>query len=225
MGIWDDPWCCLAAKGPTRLPPEPVNWSAAGVQLVIIPGMMATQEWIRFIQTGWSVEEARQRLSDAKILMCRDRDNIRGTCVLRQRDNWWILETLRADVGYGSIIMRGAVRWLWDQTAGLFRLTFLWEISHVGGLVGSIYRGWWRAVRQIRWGWIWRQEGAADCGWCAGGAAVLPWRKRPTLPVILKNAVVVTDSGLKDGCGYVVSFAGGKKIKYINPETFEIEYE
>jgi hypothetical protein len=218
--IWDDPWCSIAATEETTLPPLPPTLSE-DIQFRVLDVAVSGQwdqwtqweQWIAFVHTGWTVAEVKERLRGAFIPVLLDTSGrLLGTCVLRPRtDRWWLLETLRAEQGHGSTIIRAAFYWLWKHTEGQFRIAFLWEMSLAGAAWCLYGRGWWRAMRRIHWGWTW-SDPETGCGWCPLTGETAPWKKRHATPVLVSGdgwSAVVSDSGARDSYGWVLASASG----------------
>ncbi len=176
--------------------------------------------WADFVRTGWTAAALRDvRLRGAWVALLTEGEGaaLRATCILRPRGGGaWLLETLVARPrrnGWGSLLMRAAVRWLWDRTDGQFTLGFCWELRGLRGLVGTWWRGWLRAAVAVERGWMWVAPGPA-CTFCEATQGRRPWLPRrppPQSPVLLHGEgwrVVVSDSGLADGWGYVTNWEG-----------------
>jgi hypothetical protein len=214
--IWDDPWCSIAATEETTLPPLPPTLSES-IQFRVLEVAVSGQwtqwnqweQWIAFVHTGWTVVEVQERLRGAFIPVLLDASGqLLGTCVLRPRsDRWWLLETLRAERGHGSTVIRAVFYWLWKHTEGQFRIAFLWEMSLAGAAWCLYGRGWWRAMRRIHWGWTW-SDPETGCGWCPLTVETAPWKKRHATPVLVSGdgwSAVVSDSGARDSYGWVLA--------------------
>jgi len=205
--IWDDEWTVVASREETRLPPRRPDLGDLTLEVTTSTEL---EEWLVFVRSGWTVAEATERIRDAQLVLLRDPSGeLCGTCVLRSRqNNWWLLETLRAKRGVGNLVIRSAVRWLWEQTDGRFRIAFTWELGVIGAMWSLYGRGWWRAAREIHWGWVWTD--LSDCGWCPRSETT-PWRPRLSMPVVLSGSVwhaIVSDSGNRDGFGFVLDWSG-----------------
>lgn len=220
--IWDDPWILIAStrtenSGPwnTTLPPPAAPPLSDGISFhcTTWPAPCA-QVWADFVRTGWESPALAARLTGARVPILLDASGmLLATCVLRPRggpERFWLLETLRARRGYGSILIRHVFAWLWAQ-GGPFVLGFTWELT-VTELVWAWWRGWLRAAAAIEYGWIWRMPRADGCSFCPG-EGVAPHR-RPVfeLPTLLRFAgcgwAIVSDSGLHDGMGNVQAWGG-----------------
>lgn len=223
--IWNDPWIAAATDQTqegtcrpfcTTLPPPAPPTLPEGIRFSVVVGTAAADAaWADFVGTRWTPAELQERLADAHVaLLCRD-STIVGTCVLRRRphrdlmENFWILETLRAQHGLGAPLMRYAVRWLWDR-CGPFVLAYTWELR-LAQLCAAWWRGWLRSAAAIEWGWVW--GGSTDCSFCPHAAE--PWQRiiseRLTMPTSFCGGnwvAVVSDSGLGDGWGIVSAWSG-----------------
>jgi hypothetical protein len=224
MLIWTHPWLtvALSAEGvgvPPERPPGEVRWSAD-----LATGLTDTEleEWGGFVRTGWGVAALRTRLGDGAVIVrvwSTERECLRGTCVVRPRSaELWLLETLVARpqrAGWGSATMHAAIRTVWDR--GGCRVGFVWELG-AGGLLRAWWRGWLGAAVSVERGWMWsvpRPLGEGACGFCPNTAAWLPPpHGSPVMPVVVSGrgwTVVVSDSGLLDGWGYVLAVSGESK--------------
>lgn len=214
--IWGDPWTEVATLKSdaglfcTTLPP-PRTPLPDGVRFGIIerpekpekpekPG----QEWLDFVKTRWTSEEAALRLTDAVIPCLYDGDTLVATCVLRYRDVW-ILETLRAKKGWGALFLRAVIPWIWSQ-GGPFIMAYTWELS-LPALVGAWWRGWLRSAAEIQYGWSWIGAGES-CGFCPdyGWEPIGPRLAMPALFTSEEGSAVISDSGLVDGWGHVLAY-------------------
>lgn len=200
--LWDDPWIAAATTPEgTLLPPAPAIWQDG----ITFTCMRATDlhdlsAWAIFVGTEWTPSELVMRLTDAWVAVARRGDAIVGTCVLRQRQGGlWLLETLKANKGFGALTMRAALRWIWDRSEAPPALGFTWELS-VAQLIAVWWRGWLRAAVTIEWGWAWAGEG---CSFCP--SIPVAFSPQWVTPVVAGNAVV-SDSGKRDGWGYVAAW-------------------
>jgi hypothetical protein len=215
--IWDDPWIAVATDQGgeprtfcTTLPP-PVPDLPLGVifqcvrvsDLIDLHAWVNLQMWADLVRTRWTVAELRQRLQNAWIPCLSTADGLVGTCVLRPVGSKWILETLKAQSGYGTLLMRSVMTWIWRHVGGPFVLAYTWELT-AAQLVGAWWRGWLTSAASIQYGWVWR-DGA--CTFCPEQEAWSPIGPRPVVPLLVDGAVV-SDSGLGDGWGYVSSYTG-----------------
>lgn len=164
------------------------------------------------VGSRWSPAELEERLTEAWIPLLSDAGGVlRATCVLRQRrgaENLWLLETLRARPGWASRLMRCLMTWIWKQ-GGPFALGFTWELT-VPQLCVAWWRGWLAAAKAIEFGWAWSSE-VEGCSFCS---AKEPWIGPPptfVVPTLMRQDhgwVIMNDSGLRDGWGYVVAHGG-----------------
>lgn len=195
--IWQDPWIAAATGStPTTLPP-PRPCLPTGVTFRCCAwtdlSHFERSEWRTLVQTRWTFEQLTVRLEHAYIARLL-RDNVLiGTCVLRPREHQnWILETLIVSVkrqGWGSCIMRAAIRWIWDvSTSTPPSISFVWELSPLG-LIKAAWAGWLSCAHRIDWGWIWTKTSQA----AVNGA---------------NGTCLISDSGLGDGMGYVLAHTG-----------------
>lgn len=214
--IWGDPWTEVATQRDSRssrfcttLPP-PRTPLPDGVRFGILGEL--TQEWLDFVRTRWTTEEAALRLTDAVIPCFFEGETLVATCVLRPRgDNVWILETLRAKKGLGAPFLRTVIPWLWfEKVGGPIILAYTWELS-LPALVGAWWRGWLRSAAEIQYGWSWVSPGES-CGFCPdhGWEPIGP---RLAVPTYFQDPsengfAVVSDSGLVDGWGNVLVVRG-----------------
>lgn len=210
--IWGDPWTEIATQKSgsgrfcTTLPPP-----RSPLPLRFLDNQKPNQEWLDFVRTRWTIEEAALRLTDAVIPCLFDDDGILvATCVLRHRDVW-ILETLRAVHGWGARFLRAVIPWLWfEKVGGPFIMAYTWELS-LPGLLGAWWRGWLRSAAEIQYGWAWTSEGES-CGFCPDNGWE-PVGPRLAMPTYFQDPsengfAVISDSGLVDGWGYVLAFRG-----------------
>lgn len=199
--IWSDPWIDVATtKGiyapfctliEPPCPPLPPNLF---LRCVDTP----PSDWAEFIGTTWTSAELAERVAGAKILCLYSEKELVGTCVVRPTtiDNapLWILETLVAR-GYGAILMRQTMRYLW-QLSGPFVLGYTWELTPFQ-FFGAWMKGWLRSAREYHFGWKWVGQTKKQT--------------RPALPITIstaKGSVIASDSGLRDGWGYIQSISG-----------------
>lgn len=220
--IWGDPWTQVATQKSdsasqfcTTIPPPRSRDS-----LKFIDGKKPKkpekpgQEWLDFVRTRWTIEEAALRLTDAHIPCLFDGDALVATCVLRERktDSLWVLETLRARKGWGARLLRAVIPWLWyEKVGGPFIMAYTWELS-LPALVSAWWRGWLRSAAEIQYGWAWASD-SSGCSFCPDHRwePVGPRLAMPTyFPGPSNNSLaVVSDSGLVDGWGHVLAFRGG----------------
>jgi len=114
--------------------------------------------------------------------------------VLRPRENHnWILETLvvkQRGRGFGTLVMRAAIRWIWSESVEPPSISFVWELSPLG-LLKAAWAGWLSCAHRIELGWIWTKSTTSCQTHCQ-----------------TEGIYVVSDSGLGDRMGYVVSHTG-----------------
>ena len=210
--IWSDPWIALATDksglGPwcTTLPP-PVPEMPAGTTFQCQRwSTVDAVAWIALVGTRWSADALQQRLVDAWVPCLFAEGRLVGTCVLRPPNEgrpWWILETLKAEKGYGTLLMRATMTWIYRHGSGPFALAYTWELTGAQ-LLGAWWRGWLRSMVALEYGWVTtsHEEG---CGWCPSKQTNTS-PPRFTLPTVFRfgeSLAVVSDSGLGDGWGYV----------------------
>jgi hypothetical protein len=209
--IWDDPWIAAATDqgGPVRrfcttLPPPVPDLSAGLVFDCVGCDVLDLVAWADLVRTRWTPAELRVRLQGAWIPCLWTRDGLVATCVLRPQGSRWILETLKAQKGYGTPLMRSLMTWIWRRD-GPFVLAYTWELT-AAQLVGAWWRGWLASAAAFQYGWVWRTE-ETGCTFCPESTGWKPVGPRPVLPVTVDGAVV-SDSGLGDGWGYVAQWQG-----------------
>ena len=215
--IWGDPWLINYFHGRrTLLPPIPPELpSETEFKCISIRRFADLEAWADFVRTSWDVTALRNvRLKGAWIALLYEKSTLRATCVLRPRGNrLWLLETLVArprGAGWGSLLLRAAVRWLWDRTDGQFTVGFCWELRGLYGLAAAWWRGWLPAAVAMECGWAWRSP-ERPCGFCPSNSPRHSVSPRFPGPVLLHKEdwkVVVSDSGLGDGWGYVAYTEG-----------------
>ena len=214
MSVWSHPWiaAALSPEG-VKVPPEAptgVRWNTAIVQEL---NDQELTEWGAFVRTGWDAAALRTRLAGGAVII-RVWDSggqLRGTCVVRPRDNYlWLLETLVArprGAGWGGATMHAAVRAIWDR--GGSSVGFVWELS-AGGLLRAWWRGWMAAAVSVEWGWRWSSADSI-CGFCPNTTAWIPTKRPPVMPVVVSEgslSIVVSDSGLMDGWAHILAVSG-----------------
>jgi hypothetical protein len=213
--IWDDPWIAVATdhSGPARrfctLLPPPRPTLPAGLTFDCLTGtdiISLLSEWRDLVGTAWSLEALVARLVGAWVAVMRDGSGaLVGTCVLRSHrqidGGLWLLETLRARHGVGTPLMRSVMTWIWDR-AGPFMLGFTWELT-APQLAVAWWRGWLAAAAAVQFGWSWRRPQGEEngCLFCPSKDKHHPLLMQPSLV----GDAVVTDSGLGDGWGYVLT--------------------
>jgi hypothetical protein len=221
--IWSDPWIDLAVQPEgTLLPPLPYEFREGERFLCVVAADMNDGDllsWATFVGTSWSLPALRARLSDACwIARFFEGETLRSTCVFRRRSlgrkSLWLLETLVArPQGRRGIapLLRAGLLWIW-RTAGPFTLGYTWELSLLG-LGVAWWRGWIRSAAAIEYGWVWSPAGSGSgsgCSFCPGSTAV-ETKEPSSLPQLLRRdtwSVIVSDSGLSDGWGYVSLIQG-----------------
>ena len=226
MPVWTHPWLtvALSAEG-VGVPPERPTIDGMCWSAVLATEMSDTEleAWGAFVRTGWGATALRTRLGDGAVVVRvwpvgREGD-LRGTCVVRPRTaDLWLLETLVARprrAGWGSVTMHIAIRTVWDR--GGYQVGFVWELG-AAGLLRAWWRGWLGAAVSVERGWMWsvpplKDEGGS-CGFCPSTDAWLPPpHGSPVMPVVVSGngwSVVVSDSGLLDGWGYVLAVGPGR---------------
>lgn len=199
--IWSDPWIDLATtRGShdspycTLLPPQRHSLPEGFVFECVKGISLSFPTWTPLIGTRFGDYEIQRRLHGSWIpCLWKDKQLI-ATCVLRPQHledvNLWIIESLVVDPshrgqGYGRILMREFMTWLWWHF-GAFVLGFTWEL-HMSGLLNILFSDKRKAISTIQAGWIWKGETCEE--------------EHTT------DSVLVTDSGLGDNTGYVVSWS------------------
>ena len=214
--IWGDPWTEIATQKSgsgrfcTTLPPP-----RSPLPLHFLDKQKPSQEWLDFVRTRWTIEEAALRLTDAVIPCLYDNGILVATCVLRLRmlDDIWILETLNAKKGWGAPFLRAVIPWLWfEKVGGPFIMAYTWELS-LPGLLGAWWRGWLRSAVEIQYGWALARALSLttdDCGFCPdhGWEPIGPRLAMPTYFPGENGFAVISDSGLVDGWGNILAFRG-----------------
>lgn len=200
--MWDHPWALVAATEGTRLPP-PLPILPDGFSFACYSGL-PPDTWRTLVGTHWTPADLAERLEGTWIACLSFHGILVATCVLRPHKGAWILETLVSrKKGSANWLIRSAFRFLWDRV-GPFSLFFTWELSLLQ-LAGTVWKGWWRAIRAVHSTWIW----TADCFCHHKGLHVNNRRFRmPTVMTGGSWSVTVSDSGLEDGWGYVLAFTG-----------------
>jgi hypothetical protein len=230
--IWSDPWIVAAATDQsgesrrycTRISPPPATLPPTHLFVCMLATEIDTgmwNEWGKLVGTSWSTDILRRRTEGAYIAMLLMHGRIVGTCVLRPSlvaTDTWILETLRAVRGNGALLLRAAIRWLWDFAGGPVILNFTWELTGAQ-LLAAWWRGWLRSAAAIQYGWVWRPAaGASGCRFCPSSS-----NSRDPLPMVRQSPIrqptlfgsaetgdwaIVSDSGLGDGWGIVSVWRG-----------------
>ena len=217
--IWSDPWIEVATTPSiyrplcTRIPPPsfalPDSVVCRAYNMNDSANAPLLSKWNTLIQSTWTHTQLQARLQHAWImcLHAKDTHTILATCVLRPRTHegvpFCILETLtvaqsQRRKGYGALLMRCTLKWLWE-TYGPCILGYMWELTPAA-FVKAWWRGWLRSVAEIRLGWMWSSPHNH-----------VP--KENPLPLRFhtkegERFVVITDSGLGDGWGYVQDCSG-----------------
>ena len=216
--IWNDPWIDVATSPPaegegvapfcTTLPPPrltlppDLRFSCCAAATLTNTEM---SEWRDLVGTRWPITGLRHRLDGAWIARIHVTERLVSTCVLRRGVGpTWILETLTAKPtghGYATALVRSVMTWIWErggQGGRPFVLAYTWELTAVQ-LAWAQWRGWLKSAAAIEYGWIWTPPGT--CGFC-GTNTVWPIGSAELQTI---GPVTVSDSGLGDGLGYVLS--------------------
>lgn len=217
--IWNDPWLADPLGGPPPAPPElPAGIIFQCVRVEDMSGALLLL-WRDLVGTQWSPVALQERLTGTWIALLIS-DGGRGpvaTCILRPRGSTitiWLLETFVAlpqGAGYGTLLARHAVPWVWSQ--GCRTLVYTWELGPVG-LGVAWWRGWLRTAVSYEWGWVLRREGHEEegCSFCPETRTMTV--SQFTMPVLIRDErrgdswAIVSDSGLGDGWGYVLMTEG-----------------
>jgi hypothetical protein len=213
--IWSDPWLADPLAGPPPPPPElPAGMVFRCIRAEDMYGALLVQ-WRDLVGTHWPVSALQERLAGAwvALLAVGSEQRLVATCVLRPRGSAgtvWLLETFVArprGVGYGTLLARHAVPWVWGR--GCRSLVYTWELGPLA-LAGAWWRGWLRTAVTYEWGWALRAADASGCGFCPTTTSAEP---RFVMPVLIRDErsgawAIVSDSGLRDGWGYVLMTAG-----------------
>jgi hypothetical protein len=216
--IWNDPWIDVATMPPeegmgvapfctTLPPPLPTLPSDLQFQCCLAANMTDSElsEWRTLVGTRWELSALRHRLDGVWIARITVAEKLVSTCVLRKsKDPTWILETLVAKptgCGYAAALTRSVMSWIYNKR-GPFVLGYTWELS-LAQLVWAQWRGWLKSAASVEYGWIWK---SASCGFCKANAKANA-KAYPVGSAQLHNirGVIVSDSGLGDGLGYVLS--------------------
>jgi hypothetical protein len=215
--ISSDPWIALAtdrsgsAVGPwcTTLPPPPPVLATGVTFQCSRWTAVNTSEWIALVRTQWPTSVLDMRLADAWIPCLFAGGVFVGTCVLRpptEERAWWILETLCAQKGYGTPLMRSAMTWIYKHNNGPFALAYTWELTGAQ-LIAAWWRGWLQSMIALEYGWTW-----SGCGWCPQTTNTTNTTESQfSMPTVFRfdhGIAVVSDSGLRDGWGYVTAVRG-----------------
>jgi hypothetical protein len=213
--IWGDPWIAVATdrsgvprRWCTTIPP-PVPALPAGMQFRCTRvADIDLAEWRELVGTRWGDTSLKARLADTWIPCLHDSTGrLAGTCVLRPIGDAWHLETLCAIPGHGTLLMRLIMTWIWRHVGGPYILAYTWELT-AAQLCMAWWRGWLQSAIAIEYGWSWY---TTECGFCSNTDWVPATVARFEMPTLIQRgawSVVVSDSGLGDGWGYVLRFAG-----------------
>lgn len=221
--IWSDPWIEVATTPSiyrplcTRLPPpqftmhEDIQFKVYNMNTSSNSSLIPI--WNKYIQTSWTTEQLKERLQNAWIACIQPKQSksILATCVLRNRYHdgvpFCILETLyvtptQRHKGYGALLMRCVMRWLWEKN-GPFILGYIWELTP-SEFMYAWWRGWLSSVAEIRLGWSWKSQQIQQ---------IQQQQKQSSLPLRFHTQegdrfVVISDSGLGDGIGYIQDCSG-----------------
>ena len=212
--IWDDPWVQLAMQrgGPeqfcTTLPPPRSQLASGQVVRCLQVSDLDLVAWNDLVGTRWTTEELALRLEEAWIPCLFLEGDLVATCVLRPKPQMWLLETLRARKGFGTPLLRAVIPWLYTKSGGPFVLGYIWELS-APGLLSAWWRGWLGSVAPggFQYGWSWTPASSGEeCNFCPSGWE--PLGPRLALPTLFQDAsgsAIVSDSGLVDGWGHVLT--------------------
>jgi hypothetical protein len=213
--LWSEPWLELAASPAGTLIPPPRQVLPSGWHYERVSATAGiTADWLDFVGAGLPVEAACQRVGrDASVACLFVKSVLVATCILRPvADRVWSLETFVARPRrrrYGEWLLRCVMRDLWAHRGAA--LVFQWEIAGLPALLGAAWRGWIRAARRIDYGWRWRRAAeAASCGFCPVTAAWLPSVEEKEKDEVVVEGVLVVDSGLCDGWGYVLDMPANR---------------
>lgn len=223
--IWNDPWIDVATSPPddgmgiapfntTLPPPRPLLPPDLRFDCCAASSLSDSElsVWRTLIGTRWPLSGLRDRLEGAWIARIHVaegyKDRLVSTCVLRRsEDPTWILETLVAKPtghGYATALVRSVMTWIYDR-GGPFVLAYTWELS-LAQLVWTKWRGWLKSAAAIEYGWIWTAPGECNfCGTNTSTALAHPVGSADLQHIQGDGQVTVSDSGLGDGLGYVLS--------------------
>jgi hypothetical protein len=226
--IWNDPWIDMATSSPaegmgiapfntTLPPPKPTLPPDLRFDCCAASSLSDTElsVWRNLVGTRWPLSGLRDRLEGAWIARIHMAERLVSTCVLRRsKDPTWILETLVAKPtgnGYATALTRSVMTWIYDR-GGPFVLAYTWELS-LAQLVWAKWRGWLKSAASVEYGWIWTAPG--ECNFCGTNTNAYP--VGPAELRVIGDQVIMSDSGLGDGLGYVLGiFEGAKNIDWIS---------
>ena len=198
--IWSDPWISLATiPGGTDIPPPVPSLPVDVVFDCVHVDSLNVAEWRLFIGSRLSEQKLTERIDHDWIACLRLHGSLVATCILRQRESTWLLETLfvpstHRGAGYGTLLTRSVMTWIWRRV-GRFTLAYTWELS-LPSLGWAWWRGWLNSAVVVERGWI---LGKTPCGFCRGG-------DRFNVPMFFRDSsgvAIILDSGLGDGTGYL----------------------
>jgi hypothetical protein len=213
--IWNDPWIDVATSSPeegvapfntTLPPPRPTLPPDLRFDCCLASSLSDSElsVWRNLVGTRWPLSGLRDRLEDAWIARIHVAEQVVSTCILRRsEDPTWILETLVAKPtghGYATALVRSVMTWIYDR-GGPLVLAYTWELS-LAQLVWAKWRGWLKSAASVEYGWIWTAPG--ECQFCGTNTAhaVGPAELR-----VIGDQVIMSDSGLGDGLGYVLGIS------------------
>jgi hypothetical protein len=225
--LWSEPWLTLAssAEGTRIPPPRPVG----GMFRMGAVAEELTADWLKFVGSGLSLEAARERVGEPGALIAwldGYQSGEAATCILRSAgERTWRVETFVARPRgrrLGELLLRHVMWNLWSWPGGGkgsgATLVFQWELLGLPALAGAWWRGWLGAAVAVERGWRWRRAAEQEaCGFCPVTAAWVPPTGLEQIgrgrPIAVRDAsagwtVVVADSGLCDGWGYILDWAG-----------------
>jgi hypothetical protein len=229
--LWSEPWLALASSAEgTRIPP-PRPALANGTSFYLLPvEERLTADWLTFVGSGLSVAAARERVRGPGTLIAwLEGPEGAATCLLRLAGGRiWRLESFVARPRgrrLGELLLRCVMWHLWflpgDQQGAT--LVFQWELAGVPALAGAWWRGWLGAAVAVERGWRWRRTAEKEkCGFCPVTDAWVPPSGEIAgggRPVVVRDPsadwmVVIADSGLCDGWGYVLAYSGKDEVAW-----------
>lgn len=197
----------------TLPPPRPVLPPEMGFSCCAASELTDTDlsEWRALVGTQWPVATLRRRLEGAWIARLHVADRLVSTCVLRRSlGPTWILETLVArptGQGYATALTRSVMTWIWSVgQGGPFVLAYTWELT-VAQLMWAKWRGWLKSAAATEYGWMWQPPG--ECRFCGKTNSVWPVGSANLQHIQGDGySIIVSDSGLGDGLGYVLAITG-----------------